>query len=123
MSNLGKIFIYEKKTQDIDRYKELFETSGFFTFSTDNLYWLTQYTKEINPDIVIINLPSFIKLNNDTFTELEELLCYAKSCPEVYINYKLPQEHKSQIHQWNFESENLNYEQIFKILKHYNKLN
>ena len=123
MSNLGKIFIYEKKTQDIDRYKELFETSGFFTFSTDNLYLLTQYTKEINPDIVIINLPSFIKLNNDTFTELEKLLCHTKSCPEVYINHKLPQEHQSQIHQWNFESENLNYEQIFKILKHYNKLN
>ncbi|MBE6450458.1 MAG: hypothetical protein E7016_00660 [Alphaproteobacteria bacterium] len=121
MSNLGKIFIYEKTPEQLEKYRHHFETNGFFTFGTDNLYFLTQYAKEINPDIIIINLPLSIKLSNEAFIELEEKLCQAKSCPQIYINYQLPYRHKPQFHYWNFDTQDLNYEQILQIINDSNK--
>ena len=121
MSNLGKIFIYEKEPENLNKYKQHVETNGFFTFSTNNLYFLTQYAKEINPDIIIINLPSSIMLDSDTMSELENLLCQNNNCPEIYINHPLPSQHNFKIHQWNFETDNLNYEQILSIINNSNK--
>ena len=116
MSNLGKIFIYEKEPKHLNQYKQHFETNGFIIFGTNNLYLLTQYSKEIKPDIIIINLPSSVVLNADTMAELEKTLYQNENCPEIYINYPLPSQHNLKIHQWNFETNDLNYEQILNIL-------
>ena len=116
MSNLGKIFIYEKKPQTLNQYRQHFETNGFFTFGTDNLYLLTQYSKEIHPDIIIINLPSSVVLNSDTMSELEKLLCQNDNCPEIYINYPSGSLNNLKVHQWNFETDELNYKQILSII-------
>lgn len=120
MSDIGKIFIYEKEPSHLKKFQNTFNENGFFTFGTDNLYLLLKYAQEINPDIIIINLPSYVILNNETLTQLENNLCNTKSCPQIYINYNLPENHKPQLHKWDFASDDLTYEQIIKIIKHSN---
>ena len=117
MSDLGKIFIFEKKANYSKNYQENFDNQGFFTFSTDNLFLLTQYAKELNPDIVIINLPNSITLSAEDLFKLENLFCNLKTCPQIYINQPLPIKHKPQIHQLISNSENLSYKQILSIIQ------
>ena len=75
MSYLGKIFIYEKNPDDLKYYESDFRRNGFFVFGTNNLYLLTQYAKEIKPNIIIINLPQSLHPDNNTFQNIEESLC------------------------------------------------
>ena len=123
MSSLGKVFIFEKNLNHLKKYQRIFSKIGFFTFSTDNLYLLLQYTKEVHPDIVIINIPNSVFLTENNLHQLEKNLCNKQNCPHIYINQILSSENNPHIHQWNFETEDLSYEQILQIIKHSNSKN
>lgn len=116
MSYLGKIFIYEKNPDDLKYYESDFRRNGFFVFGTNNLYLLTQYAKEIKPNIIIINLPQSLHPDNNTFQNIEESLCSSDNCPDIYINTDWHFKHKKAFHILNFISEDLTPEQIFKIV-------
>ena len=76
----------------------------------------------MHPDIIIINLPHSCILSDEDIKNIETTLCKNKKCPQIFINYALPKHHKPQIHQWNFKTENLSYEQIMDIVE-YTKTN
>ena len=116
MSYLGKIFIYEKNPDDLKYYESDFRRNGFFVFGTNNLYLLTQYAKEMKPNIVIINLPQSLHPDDNTFNNIEESLCNTENCPDIYINTDWNFKHKDEFHSFNFISEDLTPEQIFNIV-------
>ena len=116
MSYLGKIFIYEKNPDDLKYYESDFRRNGFFVFGTNNLYLLTQYAKEMKPDIVIINLPQSLHPDDNTFKNIEESLCNTDNCPDIYINTDWNFKHKDEFHSFNFISEDLTPEQIFNVV-------
>ena len=116
MSYLGKIFIYEKNPDDLKYYESDFRRNGFFVFGTNNLYLLTQYAKEMKPDIVIINLPQSLHPDDNTFNNIEESLCNTENCPDIYINTDWNFKHKDEFHSFNFISEDLTPEQIFNVV-------
>jgi hypothetical protein len=116
MSYLGKIFIYEKNPDDLKYYESDFRRNGFFVFGTNNLYLLTQYAKEMKPDIVIINLPQSLHPDDNTFKNIEESLCNTENCPDIYINTDWNFKHKDEFHLLNFISEDLTPEQIFNVV-------
>mgnify|MGYP003308203467 FL=1 len=116
MSYLGKIFIYEKNPDDLKYYESDFRRNGFFVFGPNNLYLLTQYAKEMKPDIVIINLPQSLHPDDNTFNNIEESLCNTENCPDIYINTDWNFKHKDEFHSFNFISEDLTPEQIFNVV-------
>lgn len=118
MSDLGKIFIYEKNPDTLKYYESDFRRNGFFVFGTNNLYLLTQYAKEMKPNIVIINLPQSLHPDDNTFKNIEESLCNTENCPDIYINSNWNFEHKDEFHLLNFISEDLTPEQIFNVVNH-----
>ncbi|MBQ7303811.1 MAG: hypothetical protein IJW75_02695 [Alphaproteobacteria bacterium] len=117
MHKTEKIFVYGKYPEDLQNLQNVFADNGFFTFATDNLYLLSQYAKEVQPDIIIINLPTTLILSDEDLKHIETNICQRRKCPQIFINYKLPKDHNPKIHQWNFKGENLTYEQILKIVK------
>ncbi len=120
MSELGKIFIFEKDANNLKQYSDKFELNGFSIFGTNNLYLLTQYVKELKPDIVIINLPQTLHLDDKTFEDIENKLCIKDKCPDIYINTHWGFKHNNNFHYWNFVSDDLGYEQILSIISHSN---
>lgn len=115
MSSLGKIFVYEKNTQNLHTYIDKLELRGFITFGTDNLYQLLAYSKQINPDVVIMNLPDDFDADKNTWDKVEESLCY-NACPQIYINSQRDFAHRPSFHYYDFSSDEINEEQINDIL-------
>ena len=115
MSELGKIFIYEKNLDQLNQLIENLKLRGFYTFGTDNLYALVQYAKEVHPDIVVINLPSNHTLSEEDICKLEKNICQTE-CPDIYINQNINSEHISKFHNWNFSAESITDEQLLEII-------
>lgn len=115
MSDLGKIFIFEKNPYHLRKYVPLFEEHGFFPFGTDNLYSLIQYSKEVKPDIIIINIPKNHTLSENDIDKIENMLCKT-GCPNIYINQHINSDHSPNFNYWDFDKD-ISYEQILSIIK------
>lgn len=59
MNSSGKIFMLDDDGIILDLYQELFEAKGYEVFATTNAYKLLMYSKEITPDIFLldVNMP------------------------------------------------------------------
>ena len=55
-NTLGNIFIYNSGNAQINILNETLKSHSLQTFQTDNLYQLSRYSKEIIPQIMILNL-------------------------------------------------------------------
>ena len=88
MSDLGKIFIYEKNLHHLHQLIADLELHGFYTFGTNNLYALIQYAKEVKPDIMVINLPFKHTLSEEDIIKIEATVC-KNGCPDIYINQNI----------------------------------
>lgn len=59
MDKHGKIFMLDDDVFFLDLYKDLLEARGYEVFTTTNAYKFLLYTKEIHPDVIVldINMP------------------------------------------------------------------
>lgn len=117
MSSLGKIFIYEQNFHNFKQYANHLEAQGFLTFGTDNLYLFLKYSEQINPDIVIMNLPEKFNANEQTWQTIENSLC-KQSCPQIFINSQRKFSHQPAFHYYDFKTKDVLEEQIIDILRH-----
>ena len=51
-----KIFVYDSNITRLSAYQDFFDSRSLQMFGTDNIYKLTQYIKEITPEIIVFNL-------------------------------------------------------------------
>lgn len=118
MSVLGKIFVYEEDIQNLRHYIGKLEKFGFAAFGTDNLYQFLKYSEQINPDIVIMNLPEDFNADSKTWEQMESSLCQNR-CPQIYINADHGFNHKPAFHYYDFNSADISQEQINNILENF----
>lgn len=116
MSDLGKIFVYEKNLEHLQQYVSDFKSLGFFYFGTDNLFLLVQYAKEVNPDVIIINVSENDMLSNEDIEQIENTLC-TSGCKNIYINQDTGKEHSPNFNYWEFGANEIFYKQILNIIK------
>lgn len=53
---LGRIFVYDTDKERLLKFKEYFESRGYELFGTDNIYQLLNYTRELNPNVIVFNV-------------------------------------------------------------------
>ena len=116
MSDLGKIFIYEKNLHHLHQLIADLELHGFYTFGTNNLFALIQYAKEVKPDIMVINLPVKQTRSEEDISKIEATVC-KNGCPDIYINQNISHNRMSKFHTWNFNTEDITNEQLLTIIK------
>ena len=52
---MGKVFIVDDKKERADLYAKLLEKKGIDVFTTNNVYKMTKYSKELSPDLYVID--------------------------------------------------------------------
>ena len=52
----GQIFVYDSAVAQLSAYQDFFASRSLNMFGTDNIYQLTQYSREISPEIMVFNL-------------------------------------------------------------------
>lgn len=118
MSSLGKIFVFEKNAKQMHKFIDHLEAKGFITFGSDNIYQFLRYAKEINPDLIIMNMPTDFNATEQTWQTIEKSLC-KESCPQIYINTLPRWTENSSVHYYEFNSsEDIDEEHIMDILNH-----
>lgn len=55
-SHYGNIFFYDSRRHFLPAFFDIYNNNAFKTFGTDNMYQLLLYTREIKPDVMVINL-------------------------------------------------------------------
>ena len=52
---MGRVFIVDDKKERLERYGNLLHKTGVEVFATNNVYKMTKYSKELSPDLYIID--------------------------------------------------------------------
>ncbi|MBP5399717.1 MAG: response regulator [Alphaproteobacteria bacterium] len=52
---MGKVFIVDDKKERADFYAKLLEKKGIEVFATNNVYKMTKYSKELSPDLYVVD--------------------------------------------------------------------
>ena len=52
---MGKVFIVDDKKERADFYAKLLEQRGIDVFTTNNVYKMTKYSKELSPDLYVVD--------------------------------------------------------------------
>lgn len=55
-AQLGNIFFYDNRRSFLSAFNDIYDNHAFKTFGTDNLYQLLLYSREIKPDVMVLNL-------------------------------------------------------------------
>lgn len=70
-THLGNVFFYDTERSYLSAFSDIFNSKSFNTFTTDNLYQLLRYAKEITPDVMIFNLSDFGSPDAQTLERLK----------------------------------------------------
>jgi hypothetical protein len=52
---MGKVFVVDDKKERVDFYVKLIEKSGIEVFATNNVYKMTKYSKELLPELYVVD--------------------------------------------------------------------
>ncbi len=67
-----RIFVYDSDPTHLSAYRDFFDSRSLPMFGTDNIYKLTQYSKEITPEIMVFNLNKNSELAMSVLNDLSE---------------------------------------------------
>jgi len=67
-----RIFVYDSNITHLSIYQDFFASRSLKMFGTDNIYKLTQYSKEIAPEVMIFNLNDNSELVQSALNDLSE---------------------------------------------------
>lgn len=87
-SNMGNVFFYDTERSYLSAFADIFNNKSFNTFTTDNLYQLLRYAKEITPDVMIFNLSDFGSPDAQTL-EMLKTLTTGKNFPIIVLQSPL----------------------------------
>lgn len=52
---MGKVFIIDDKNDRVEQYSNLLKKQGIDVFATNNVYKMTKYSKELQPDLYVVD--------------------------------------------------------------------
>ncbi len=52
---MGKVFIIDDKNDRVEQYSNLLKEQGIDVFATNNVYQMTRYSKELQPDLYVVD--------------------------------------------------------------------
>lgn len=52
---MGKVFVIDDKKDRVEQYANLLKEQGIEVFSTNNVYKMIKYTKELSPDLYVVD--------------------------------------------------------------------
>lgn len=81
-ANFGHVFVYDNTGQKTPMLQNILSSGVYKTFTTSNAYQFLQYTGEITPDVMILNLDDNNKYSRETLESFNRQISLT-SCPII----------------------------------------